>query len=211
MLFSRKKFRATLGAALFAVPLATALSTPAKADTITRGCFGVILLLGEGLPVRSLVDMDARGACEGRRNANTCRVRAHDVLRSCIDAVRTEWADHDIPNACLPTSAEGRSGMNFFTFQGIFPNLPHGPNSIEDRIRYESCCSGGGRLGDRVVSVNWAIGGDRGCFGSTSRPAPDEALGGTIWRDIITPCTEIWDAGYCTGPRPQGTRTNPTE
>lgn len=202
-----------LRAALIGAALTTAIPLPAHADIITRGCFGSIYVTSDDFLPRRLVEIDARGTCEGRRNANRCRERAHDLLRRCIDAVRDEWAQHDIPDICRPSSGL-RTGMNQFEYQGVLATLPNGNTSIEDRITYASCCSGGGRLGSHDVSVDWQILGDVGCYGHT-RPRLFTFEGGTsghLWETISTHCTAAWDAGICTGTRPtQGTRTNPTE
>lgn len=204
--------RTALLAVALGVPFTAAISPPAHADTITRGCRSQIFLEGDGIANRLLVQLDARGTCEGRRNADRCRERAHDVLRACIDAVRDEWADHDIPTVCRPSSGL-RTGMNHFIYQGVFANFPNGNTSIEDRITYESCCSGDGRLGRHDVTVRWSIIGNDGCSGdATNVPFFQDGIAyGELWRDIETGCTAAWDAGICTGPRPGGTRTNPSE
>lgn len=209
-----KTLHATLTALVLSVPLTAAAVLPALADTITRGCSGGIFLTGAGIPDRLLVDLDARGSCEGRRNANRCRIRAYDVLRSCLTAVVDEWADHDIPQECRSTGGGPRSGMNIFEYQGVFPNFPNGNTSINDRIRYESCCAGGGRLGRHDVAVIWNTTGDLGCTGRTQSGNFGNLLiaQGELWETIETRCTAAWDNGFCQGTRPtQGTRTNPTE
>ncbi len=205
-------FRATLAALALSVSLTPALSVPAFSDTITRGCSARIVLRGDTFENIVLVDLDARGTCEGRRNANRCRLRAHDQLRSCFNAVRNDWADHDIPQVCRPS--EGlRTGMNQFECQGVYGNFPNENQSIEDRIRYKTCCSGGGRIGVQQASVLWVISGDRGCSGSTSSGTFGDAniSQGFIWEDIETECGSVWDSGMCPGQRPTGTRANPTE
>ena len=118
---------------------ALALGSPARAD-ITRGCRASIMVMGPEITanLQRLIEMDASGTCR-RTQPNQCRLRAHQTLRACIGALWVGRGNHAIPAACQ-TGMGGSGRMNWTRWVGISPNLPHGPNSLVDRIRREACC-----------------------------------------------------------------------
>ncbi|HPD90951.1 MAG: hypothetical protein H6900_06085 [Rhodobacter sp.] len=143
---------------------ALALGSPARAD-ITRGCRASIMVMGPEITanLQRLIEMDASGTCR-RTQPNQCRLRAHQTLRACIGALWVGRGNHAIPAACQ-TGMGGSGRMNWTRWVGISPNLPHGPNSLVDRIRREACCPT--RRFDVVhVRVRYGITGDDGCSGS---------------------------------------------
>jgi hypothetical protein len=155
--------RHPLRRAALAVGLILATALPASAD-ITRGCRANIAVMGPLIynNIQPLIEMDASGTCSNGR-PNQCRINAHGALRACIGALWNERRSHAIPAACL-SSVGGSSRMNWTRWVGLYPHLPHGQNSLVDRVRVEACC-----VNDRFdvvqVRVRYGIAGDNGCAG----------------------------------------------
>ena len=138
-------------------------ATPAAAD-ITRGCRASIAVMGPIIHnnIQRLIEMDASGTCSNGR-PNQCRVNAHAALRACIGAMWNERRSHAIPAACQ-TGTGRNNRMNWTRWVGLYPHLPHGQNSLVDRVRVEACCPSN-RFDVVHVQVRYGIDGDNGCAG----------------------------------------------
>ncbi|PTX00732.1 hypothetical protein [Pararhodobacter aggregans] len=149
--------------ALAVAGIALLLAAPAAA-TISRGCSASIAVMGPNIynNLQPLIEMDASGTCSNGR-PNQCRVNAHGALRACIGALWNERRSHAIPAACL-ASVGGNNRMNWTRWVGIYPHLPHGQNSLLDRVRVEACCPTD-RFDVVHVLVRYGIDGDNGCAG----------------------------------------------
>ena len=148
--------RAALAAGLI---LATAL----PATAMTRGCAAQIDVIGPTVPLGSQVvmELDASGICGS--NPDDCRRRAFGALRECTGALWVGRNNHQIPSQCQP-GVGGDRRINWTRFPGIFLNLPHGQNSMIDRVRNQACCPSGA-TGVVHVRVRRTITGGDGCGG----------------------------------------------
>ncbi|MCA2012779.1 hypothetical protein LCM17_14880 [Cereibacter sphaeroides] len=149
--------------AALALGLSLLSALPAAAD-ISRGCSAHIDVWGPTVPSgrQPVMELDASGTCS-RVNPDDCRRRAFGALRECTAALWVARNNHDIPSQCQ-TGSGGDRRINWTRFPGIYRNLPHGQNSMIDRVRNQACCASGA-TGVVYVRVNRTIIGDDGCGG----------------------------------------------
>jgi len=160
----------------YALPLAVALATmmtlPAQSQ-IQRGCAATIHILPDTsnftpvTPTTVIARIDARGVCKNKTRANDCRRAAAATAKRCIsDLWAARWS-HEIPLSCRSKSG-GRNGADL-QWDGILPNLPHGYDSVKDRMEYYVCCSSNANNGKHSIRIALGITGDKGCGGGRDK------------------------------------------
>lgn len=181
-----------LGLTTLCAPLAEA-----KSKTKFRGCSGHLLVSKTGGPTTIIADLSGRARCTG--NPNKCRVTATKAIASCVGRLWQGRWDHTVPADCTLWPAEKPPRPQAaIRWTQILSNLPHGTNSVKDRIAYTACCPNGGSRNTHRLSILFLTKGKKGCTGEIPTWGKFGGKSGYVEVSKYTVnCQEWRDAGIC--------------
>ena len=143
---------------------ALALSAVPAAADITRGCgasVDVAVISPGPLSVENLGEIEGRGSCKNKANANDCRERARAALLKCRNDMWANRHANSIPSSCNSlVSGSGRSGAKL-TYAGIAPISE--PNRLMARAALSACCRLRPNKDKLSIQIAGRINGDKKC------------------------------------------------